>query len=126
MTDGTGYQHQLTASVIANKGFINTFAPVGTTKLNPSHVSAWGGIYRQVSVSARTRIFRADRIVPDRSAVNSVFLLSLNDSVEKVNTFWSLMRGLDTDVDRCNVDLHGSSYLGTADLGACLVSRANH
>ena len=43
----SGYQHQLTASIIANKGFIAQFAPAETpTKLLPTHVSAWGGIYR--------------------------------------------------------------------------------
>lgn len=45
--DIAGYQHQLTASIIANKGFIQTFAPPALPrKLDPAHVSAWGGIYR--------------------------------------------------------------------------------
>ena len=50
LTPISGYQHQLTASVIANKGFIETFAPTPepgkAPKLEASHVSAWGGIYR--------------------------------------------------------------------------------
>lgn len=44
-----GYQHQLSANVIANQGFIEKFRPAGELELDPSHVSVFGGVYRYVS-----------------------------------------------------------------------------
>ena len=41
-----GYQNTLSASVIANKGFIAQFKDPGAKKLNPSHVSTFGGLFR--------------------------------------------------------------------------------
>ncbi|WOO84104.1 High-affinity glucose transporter HXT2 [Vanrija pseudolonga] len=39
-----GYQHQMIASIVANKGFIKQFSN-GGTKLDPKHVSTFGGVY---------------------------------------------------------------------------------
>jgi hypothetical protein len=43
-----GYQNQIAANVIANKGFIQQFGGMygGKLKLNPNHVSVFGGIFR--------------------------------------------------------------------------------
>lgn len=40
-----GYQNQMNNSIVANKGFIRQFSG-GGTKLNPKHVSAFGGCSR--------------------------------------------------------------------------------
>lgn len=39
----SGYQFKLSANIIANPGFIRQFADDGR-KLNPTHVSLWGGL----------------------------------------------------------------------------------
>jgi len=41
-----GYQNTLSSSVIANKGFIAQFKDPGAKKLNPTHVSTFGGLFR--------------------------------------------------------------------------------
>ena len=44
-----GYQNTLSASIIANKGFVKQFGAInakGKLALNPTHVSSWGGIFR--------------------------------------------------------------------------------
>lgn len=48
-----GYQNQLNGSIVANTGFIKQFSN-GGTKLNPSHVSAFGGCARWVAPEWRT------------------------------------------------------------------------
>jgi hypothetical protein len=44
-----GYQNTLSASVIANKGFVNQFGELnakGKMALVPKHVSTFGGVFR--------------------------------------------------------------------------------
>jgi hypothetical protein len=80
----SGYQNQIAANVIANRGFINQFGGMhgGVWKLDPTHVSVFGGIFR--SVFRRRPVARADPEVPDKSSVNSLFNGQPNGLVEKV------------------------------------------
>ncbi|WOO86296.1 Hexose transporter 2 [Vanrija pseudolonga] len=84
-----GYQHQMVASIVANKGFIRQFAAAGQAKINPSWVSSFGGIYSAGQVIGQFSIqFVADGFGRKMAMYTFIVGLIIAAIVECVSTVW--------------------------------------
>ncbi|OCF31052.1 hypothetical protein I317_06846 [Kwoniella heveanensis CBS 569] len=83
-----GFQHQLSASVIANKGFIQQFAS-DHKKLEAPHVSTFGGLYSAGQVVGQFSIpWVSDWFGRKGSMYTFMVLLTIAAIVESVATVW--------------------------------------